>query len=183
MGLVLEDASRNLEKYPLVKPLFKSAFPPEERPPFFLLKHRAASGKGRMLVAKDNGEFIGFAYLIPYRDMAYLFFFAVDTDKRGKRYGTKILSALKELYSGKRLFLARETLDKRADNYEQRVKRHDFYLKNGFTDWPCQIKEGRVVYDVMGIGGGVSAGEYDALITRWAGKLVRRLIDMRIIEP
>ena len=80
-----------------------------------------------------------------------------------------------------RIFLAREQLDKSAENYAQRVSRRNFYLRCGFEDLPCCIKEGSVVYDVMGIGGIVTAEEYHKLIKPWAGFLLK-IVDMRIIE-
>ncbi len=168
--------------YRRIKKLYKKAFPLEERMPFFLLKKRAVNGSAQMLAAKKGDEFIGFIYLICHLDLAYLFFFAIESDKRGSGYGSAVLGRLKETYKGKRLFLAREQLDKKADNYEQRVRRHKFYMQNGFEDLPCKIKEAGVVYDVMGTAGGILAEEYDALISSWAGKWVRRLVDMRILE-
>ncbi len=180
MDITLEEAGA--ADYPKVKALYKSAFPREERAPFFLMKRRAQSGRGQLLIARDGGMFTGFAYIICHLDMAYLFYFAIVQGKRGAGYGTRILKELQEKYRGKRLFLAREQLDESAHNYEQRVKRHEFYLRNGFEDLHCKIKEASVVYDVMGIGGGISAQEYEALISSWSGRWVRRLVDMRIID-
>ncbi len=180
MQITLEKAGE--ADYKRIKALYKSAFPPEERPPFFLLKSRDKSGAGQMLAVKADGAFAGFAYLICLQDMAYLFFFAISPEKRGAGVGTAVLKALEERYRGKRLFLAREQLDKTAGNYGQRVKRRDFYLRAGFSDLPCQIKEASVVYDMMGIGGAVSPAEYDRLITGWCGRLVRKMVDMRVIE-
>lgn len=134
-----------------------------------------------MLAAYDNDEFIGFAYMICYDDPAYIFYLAVDKAKRGHGYGGQIIEALKAMYKGKRIFLAREQLDESADNYAQRVSRHDFYLRCGFEDLQCHIKEASVIYDVMGIGGNVTPDEYDALITSWLGKLLRKFVDMRLI--
>lgn len=168
--------------YKEIKRLFKSAFPAKERPPFFIMKAKANQGKGEMLVARDNDTFIGFAYLVCYRDMAYLFFLAIDDSKRGMGYGSKILQKLKQKYNKKRLFLAREQLDKSSENYDERVKRHNFYLKNGFTDLPYKLKEANVTYDVMSNATMITPNEYDALISRWTGKLIGRFIDMRIIE-
>ena len=51
------------------------------------------------------------------------------------------IEALKKQYHGSRFFLALETLDKAADNYEQRVKRHSFYEKCGLSDMPYKLKE------------------------------------------
>lgn len=180
MDISLEEAT--VTDYKRIKNLYKKAFPIEERAPFFMIKKNAINGKASMLVVKDRDEFIGFLYLVCHLDMAYLFFFAIEPDKRGKGYGSIVLGKLKEKYAGKRLFLAREQLDENSNNYEERVKRHEFYLRNGFEDLPCKIKEAGVIYDVMGIGGNISALEYDGLISSWAGKWIRRIVDMRIIE-
>lgn len=164
------------------KSLYFSAFPKNERQPFCLLKSRAKSGRGELHIARDGETFVGFAYVITYLDMAYLFYFAIDGELRGKGYGSEILTELKRIYEGKRLFLARETLDEGADNYDQRVKRHSFYLKNGFSDLPAKIEESSVVFDVMGIGGTVKAEEYGAMMTAFCGKIIRRIAGMRLIE-
>jgi len=168
--------------YKIIKRLFVKAFPPEERPPFFMLKNRAQKSKGEMLSVYDENEFIGFAYIVSRLDVAYLFYFAIEESKRGQGYGSAVLSELQKRYNGKRLFLAREQLDETAENYDERVKRHKFYLKNGCYDLPVMIKEANVIYDVMGVGGIVTAEEYDMLMTQWCGRFMRRFVDMRIIE-
>lgn len=165
-----------------IKRIYESAFPDDEKAPFFLIMHKVRTKKAEILAAYVDGEFIGFAYTVCYGDLAYLFYLAVDESKRGRGYGRKIIEAVKVRYSGRRIFLAREQLDESAENYSQRVSRRNFYVKCGFSDLPCCIKEATVVYDVMGIGGNVSAKEYDALITSWAGKILKKTVDMRIIE-
>lgn len=178
--MVLEIATK--QDYCQIRRIYNSAFPRDERAPFFLIRRRARQGRSEMLTARENGELIGFACVVTYQDLAYLFYFAIDEKQRGKGYGSRILQQLKDRYLGKRFFLAREQLDETADNYAQRVKRHEFYLKNGLEDLPLQIKEASVIYDVMGVGGAVTPEEYDTLITGWSGKLLRRMIDMRMIE-
>lgn len=178
MNITLEDAERQDMKK--IKKLYLSAFPPEERAPFIFIKRRSKKKSALMLAAKDGGEFVGFVYIVTYRDMAYLFYFAINEDKRGMGYGSAILQRLIDMYKGKRLFLAREQLDDKADNYAQRLKRRQFYLNNGFSDMPGHIKEANVVYDIMGIGGEISSSDYDDLITPWAGKLIKKRADMRL---
>lgn len=166
--------------YKLVRKLYCTAFPPEERPPFFLLKRRAQQGRGELLVARDAERFIGFVYLIPWEDLVYLFFFAVESDVRGGGYGSRIIELVREQNRGKRIFLAREPLDDCAENNSQRIRRRRFYLKNGFVDWPVAIVEQGYRFDTMGIGEMVTPEEYDALITRWLGSGLRRWIPMRM---
>lgn len=179
MSLILKKAEKS--EYKFVKALFVSAFPPEERPPFFMLRRGADKGHGDMLTAWDEGEFIGFAYLISNAVVGYLFFFAIEENKRGMGYGSTILSEIRKMYEGKRIFLARESLDETAENYAERVRRHEFYLRNGFSDLSVKIKEATVTYDVMSIGGDVAAKEYDELISAWCGKLIRKFVHMEMI--
>ncbi len=164
-----------------VKRLYLSAFPKEERPPFFLLRRGLRRQAGTLLVAKEQDDFLGFAYLVGTNDIGYLFFFAIDAQYRSCGYGSEVLRLLKEKYVHGRLFLARETLDPSTENYSQRLRRHDFYLRNGFADLPCQIQEGPVIFDVMGIGGQITPREYTDLMDAWGGKWLRKLIPMRML--
>ena len=164
------------------KTLYYKSFPFIERAPYFMLLNAAKKGRADMLAAMDGDEFAGLLYMLTDGDIAYIFYLAVDEEKRGKGYGKAIISAMKERYLGKRIFLARERIEKNAENIEQRKNRRQFYLKNGFEDYDCFIREGFVVYAFMGIGGKVSAEEYDRLITRWIGKFITRLFHLEIIE-
>lgn len=179
MSVILEKAEK--KDYKTLKKLYVSAFPRNERPPFFILRTRAERGLGDFHIIKDGEKFVGFAYVIPYADMAYLYYFAIDGEIRGKGYGSEAISELKKIYEGKRFFLAREMLDENSENYGQRVKRHAFYIKNGFTDLPVKIKEASVTFDVMGIGGAVGKEEYKALMDGFFGKF-RLFTDARLIE-
>ena len=40
-------------------------------------------------------------------------------------------------------------MDKNSNNYEQRKKRKEFYMKNGFKDANYSVKEKGVVYDML----------------------------------
>ena len=169
--------------YRRIRKLFMASFPPEERSPFYFMRRNARKGTGQMLVARENEDFVGFIYLIPHLDLVYIHFFAVTPHVRGNGYGSRILQLVKEQNPGKRIFLAREPLDETAENAEQRRSRWNFYKRNGFVDLPVQIEELGYLFDAMGIGGNVSAVEYDALITNWCGKWMRRFLKMRVIEP
>lgn len=163
-----------------LKKLYIGAFPANERAPFWLMRRNAKKGRGEMLAAYDNNELVGMAYIIGDTDLGYLFYFAILPELRGKGYGSKILSLLRERYRTGRLFLAREQLDKSADNYSQRVRRHEFYLRNGFTDLNATIREASVVYDVMITTGKVTPQEYTDLMLSWAGKLICKIVGVEL---
>lgn len=79
------------------------------------------------------------------------------------------------------LFLAIERLDPAADNYDERVKRRDFYLRGGLLPMGMNVQEGSVVYELLGCGGKVAAEEYSALIADYLGKSAFRGVTMRIL--
>ena len=167
--ITLEPYRKETEKQ--YRALYLSAFPEEERAPWWLLKRRAKQGRAEALAAMDDGKFAGMAYVVTLGDMAYLFYLAVEEGQRGRGTGGKIIAALRERFPDKRIYLASEQRDESAGNYPQRESRHRFYLANGFRDWDITIKEGPVTYDVMGMGTPVTPPEYRALISGWAGKL------------
>lgn len=134
-----------------------------------------------MLAAKQDGEFIGFAYTVCDRSVVYLFYLAVAKNRRGGGKGAGILRLLRAYYEGKTIFLAREPLDDDADNQAQRISRRKFYLRNGFLDLPYQIREAGVVYDLMSTDAGFDPEDYDALIRKWAGRWVSRFVKMESV--
>ena len=164
--------------YKKIKDLYRKAFPKEERAPFFVLKSR--DNRADCWSIYDNENWIGFAYVIVYKNLAYLFYFAIDENQRGKEYGSRTIQLLKEEYKDKKLFLAIEPLDENANNYDQRVKRHGFYIKNGLKDLPYKIKEDSVVYSIMGTEV-VYKDEYEALIQNYLGFLYK-FVDMNILK-
>ncbi len=179
MEIILDDMKKRDVRF--VKALYKEAFPPEERAPFFMIKNRYKRGKANMLIARLSDKPIGLAYLVEYGEIVYLFFFAVAAEERGKGYGGEILKAVIEKTRGKKLFLAREQIDGNTENNAQRISRRAFYLRNGFCDAPFKIKEAGVVYDGMTFGGcDISPEEYRALVENWAGKFALKFVDMRL---
>lgn len=180
MNLTL--ASATTAEIKQIKELYNTAFPKDERAPFGLMTRRARQGKGRMLAARDGDRFVGFAYIIENAACAYLFYLAIVPETRGAGYGSAILGKLREMYKGKRLFLARESLDPASDNYEQRVRRHEFYLRNGFEDLACKIREYKVTFDVMSIGGEITPEDYKEIMTPWCGKFLVKFAPMKLID-
>jgi GNAT superfamily N-acetyltransferase len=109
------------------------------------------------------------------------FFLAVEEKERGKGYGSKILSFLKERYKGKSIFLAMEEMDERAKNYEERVKRQRFYQKNGLHPIPLKIQEGTVIYDVCA-SGEVNREDYTLMMEEYLGRKKCQKLPIKMYE-
>ena len=100
-ALRLESALGNAGWMRQLRALYGTAFPSEERVPFFYLLRKAKKGAAECLAALDGDRFVGLAYTVSHKDLVFLFYFAVSDDRRGAGYGTAVLEALGHRYSGK----------------------------------------------------------------------------------
>lgn len=181
-GMQLIKVSTEIADYKSIKKLYKKAFPRNERAPFFLLMKKAKLSAADFWALYDEEKWVGLVYVIKSTGLAYIFYLAIKESERGRGYGRKAMDMIKSQYSGCRIFLALEQLDRAASNYEQRVSRHSFYEKCGLSDLPYKLKEATVVYAIMGVGGAVEPEEYRRMMENYMGRLLVRLIDMRIIK-
>lgn len=140
-GKVTTKRYKNAPNRKEIRELYTTAFPKEERLPFFALRLLSARRKCGVTAYYVDGVFAGFTYDAIAGDILYLMFFAVSDKLRGKGYGSAILSYLKKENKGKAIVLNIEPLDEKAENYEERCRRMRFYQKNGFFDTGCDIDE------------------------------------------
>ena len=141
--------------YPLVKELYHEAFPFKER--FSLLALRLGAMKPEMeflayFDAERDNAFAGMSYTIEAGEYLYILYLAVPAESRGQGYGTQILDLLHEMYPDHSLVLEIEPLDKKADNYDQRVARLAFYERNGFHLVGYELFDGAVRYSMLATG-------------------------------
>lgn len=127
---------KNMEKSEeaLIEKLYTEAFPEVERKPFSMLLRLRKKNKADLWVIHDSHteEAVGLAFMLLYRNQVLFDYFAIMKEHRSKGYGKSVLEALADKYAGKALFGEVEPLDVEADNYEQRVRRMNFYMENGF---------------------------------------------------
>ena len=135
-----------------VSDLFLSAFPEEERPPLDVFLKSLKQKEITLLAFYQESTFIGFAYLAIHKDICCLFFFAVEESYRHQGYGGQILEILKNDYQDYVLLVCYEEVDKKYENYEERVLRKAFYYKHGFIDNIIKTNEYGVIYETAYIG-------------------------------
>lgn len=153
------------------KALYGEAFPANERVPFFILKKLAKKENCDLFELYSDG-FAGMMFTVYYKDIVYIFYLAVDSAMRGKGYGSGSLSAAKKLFTGKRIILSMEEVDKKYNNYEQRLKRQRFYESNGFSVSDYKTSENGVIYEMMHCAGEVKFEEFKSLMESIFGKLI-----------
>lgn len=122
-----------------VRALYESAFPREERIPWWLLRINGQRNGIGLSAWMDGDVFCGFTAWVTVEDLHFLLFFAVAEELRGEGYGTAILTELRKKFATVTLNV--ELLDPAAENYDQRVRRVSFYRKNGFYDTGWDVWE------------------------------------------
>ena len=116
-----------------VETLFETAFSDIEKVPIENINR--ALGRGAVLTTySDDGVFIGFTISYIEEGRIFLVYIATESKMRGKGYGGQILHLIRERYPKHRIFLVLEPQDQSASDYEMRVRRHGFYIRNGCVD-------------------------------------------------
>lgn len=149
INLTFLDINNNRECSKKVIELYNEAFPKDEKIPIWLLKLLARRNKAKFYGIYDNKKFVGLIYNIYYKDIVFVFYLAIDKKTRGQGYGSKVLEYIKQKYSTYRIILSIEQVDLNSNNYEQRIKRKEFYIKNGFRDANYTIKEKGIIYEML----------------------------------
>ncbi|UTR06136.1 GNAT family N-acetyltransferase [Alkalihalobacillus sp. LMS6] len=117
-----------------LKAIYLDSFPPEERLDFEQLLAKQQAGKGRFLGFYKEEALVGMMYYAEYEEILYIFYFAIDSNHQSKGYGKQMLAYMLERFSKHKIILLVEEIDEKADNYAQRVRRKNFYLRNGFAE-------------------------------------------------
>ena len=147
--LELKDLKNNKQYYENAKKLYNTAFPPAERIPFVILYRKAKGSNVTFFAVTQGDEFKGLVYTVWFNDIVFIFYLAVSPDARGNGIGSKILSLVKDKFPNCRLVLNIEALDENAENNDERIKRREFYVKNGFFGAGYYVREYSVIFEYM----------------------------------
>ena len=149
--------------------LAREAFPPEEYlSPKTLIEMSVDDKTFDFWALYDENKFIGFMVVKTYKEIAYLFFLAIDCQCRGRGYGSCALKKLKELYPDFCYVVDFEMLDDFALNMEQRKERRQFYLSNGYKETGQFLTYLGVSYEVMYVGNSFNADLFKELLSTLA---------------
>ncbi|HIR53753.1 MAG TPA: GNAT family N-acetyltransferase [Candidatus Onthovicinus excrementipullorum] len=156
-----------------VRALYLSAFPREERAPFRLLLMRSRAEYIDFFAFYDSGRFCGIAYLISGERTSALMYLAVEQSARSQGYGAEMLAWIRAYCGARTVALDIEQVIPTADNYEQRKRRRDFYLRNGFRASGCGHTLRNVRYEILASSVDFSPEEYARLMRRFSCGMVR----------
>lgn len=119
--------------------LYEKAFPPCERKPFSVILKKREEKSVEILYLREDGEFAGLMITAILGDLVLLDYFAVAEKKRGTGIGSEALGALLRRYENRRVIIEIESTRADAPDHDMRVRRKNFYHKNGMTDLPFTV--------------------------------------------
>lgn len=149
MKLNIENITENCRFWNEINILAKEAFPPEEYLAPSKLVDMAKENNFDFLALFDKEVFVGFMVVQTYKNFAYLFFLAINSNCRSKGYGSSAIETLKMVYPDKKQVVDFEMLDETANNNNQRKKRKEFYLRNGYKETGLFLSYLGVDYEVV----------------------------------
>ena len=134
-----------------IRLLYRQAFPRDERKPFGIITRMQKEGRTDVWMALQDGHFVGFAATINAPDVVLLDYLAVHEKRRSQGMGSAMLQALLNKYAGRGLFVEIEAAD-RDDPDGSKLRRKQFYLRNGLTDMHVVAILFGVRMELLGLG-------------------------------
>lgn len=132
-----------------ISTLAREAFPPEEYLPPEKLVTMAQAEDFDFLALTEQENFVGFLAVKTHGSLAYLFFLAIAPPFRSTGYGSRAIETLKALYPTKTQVVDFEMPDETAPNAAQRIRRRNFYLRNGYQPTGLFLSYLGVDYEIM----------------------------------
>lgn len=129
--------------------LINSSFPKEAQVSLVSLCSLALKRGGNFSAFYDGDDFAGFSFTMSHDSCVFILYLAVSEKSRSKGYGSSILNKIKEDYPDKSVLLNIEYPFEMAINYEQRVRRLEFYKRNGFCDTGYILRNDGVSYMIL----------------------------------
>lgn len=113
------------------------AFPVNERCSIDDLFNSGCDGNLDFIGIYANNELVGFFAVRKFGNIRYMAYFAVSAHKRSMGIGSKAIQLLKNFYTNCQIVVEFEAPDENCQNNSIRIRRRDFYLRNGFfpTGW------------------------------------------------
>ncbi len=176
--MILREVRSPFEWWKL-KRLYIEAFPRYERKPFKLIRTMNRKGKADIWVIEKDGQFSGLAITMNDRDLILLDYFAISAKKRGSGLGAEALKKLQKFYKGRKLFLEIESVYTDADNLEERLRRKNFYLKNGMKEMKVMAHVWSTDMELLGYDCEVTFDDYYSMYERsfgnWVAKNLKKM--------
>lgn len=156
--LEIRKVSEKSKDFETIKRLYESAFPYKERLPLTdLLEKREET---IFCAAYENELLCGLFYLLSVHGVTHIAYLAVVESCRDKGYGSRILERIHEMKPQDLIIADIEMENSMADNHEQRTRRKNFYIRNGYQETDIFYTWHDVQYQILSYGGTMSENEF-----------------------
>ena len=174
--------TKKMKDFRLIRELYTKTFPGREGEPLSLLLGNAKRGITKFEAYYDGAELVGLSAVTTQEDLTYIQAIAVAPAGRSKGYGSQMLSYIKETHPQNRIALNLEVQDENAKNAEQRKRRKEFYLKNGYVSAGINAHIAGNDLETMIINGTTTVEEMRRFFRKYYGFIISKLIKIRVWE-
>lgn len=123
---------KDLNKAEDIKNLYEKTFPPRERVDFKQFFSGVFQGF-ELYGLYQQGKLIGMAHLNNTENFVHLNYLAVDKEYQSQGCGSYIISKIKHKFNNKPIVVDVEDVNENATDIETRIRRINFYKRNGFN--------------------------------------------------
>ena len=154
-----------------IRQLLLSQFPKDELYPILPLRLMTLKKNFDCTAFLDEGQFVGFYYLLLSEKLHFLLYTAVAADRQSKGYGGAIQKAIREKYPDQEIVCHIE-MPKPSDTAgDQTIRRLRFYERNGYAFTGYKTMDEGVKYWVMSTRGrDFDRASYDKLFRDMEGE-------------
>ena len=149
MELTVKKVSSKSKNIKIVKNILKTSFTKEERMPFFMMRLLSKTPNTDFLAFYDQASLCAFVYMATYDDITLIIYLAVDELERSKGYGTKVLKLIEGMYPKNKMVLFIDRCDVDAADKNDRLKRKQFYSRNGYQETDYFIDSTKEYQEIM----------------------------------
>ena len=150
-GIIKLEAPRHMPDWLGLYRLYRAAFPPEERKPFFVIRRMYRQGRAHVWCIRKGGKLAGMAATVNSDDLILLDYLAVSASCRGQGIGSAAMKLLLKAYAGKGLFVEIESTLEESPDRTARLKRKGFYQQCGLTPFGVSAKVFGVNMELLGV--------------------------------
>ncbi len=132
-----------------VRKLYKNAFAPQERMPFWLMTLMAKRKDTQFDAYYAEDSLCALAYLATVNELTFLMFLAVEQSMRSRGYGSAVLEEIERQRPGAKTLVSIERCDAPAGDTEQRLRRRRFYERNGYEQTGYLIEMAKQQQEIL----------------------------------
>ncbi len=165
MSLKIEKVTRKNKK---VKEVYIDSFPKKERMPYWMMLLMAKKDDTDFLAFYDKDVFCGFVYMARLNSIIFVMFLAVNRNIRSKGYGSKILDEISSLYPDSKIIISIERCDTNAEDIDIRLRRKNFYLRNGFAESGYLIELEHIKQEIIVKNGKFDSDEFSSFLKKYS---------------